>query len=327
MQGVVTDRAVFASPVIDYAFLVAPFWIGALYLAGISVFPDYRPFIFFIFLVLIGEPHFGTTWLFLSTRENRKWVWKRRNILVYLPLVITAVYLLIGTTDLQAAILIGGVASGFHVTRQSVGIYRLYGGGRGDVSERAIYIASFGFLAIGFARFYASKLPLPVSLIDAVTPVVEPVSLAFTGWLIASLISSAIQLRSTKCWFAVLTGIAIYFPYCFVQEPEDAIAIGVGMHWCQYLAINCAVYGRRAFSGAAGATSFARLWLVVVLIGVYAILMATISTSAGTSLRPASIWLLLPLCGQLLHYYLDAFLWRFSDPHIRKNVGAHLWAR
>jgi hypothetical protein len=40
----------------------------------------------------------------------------------------------------------------------------------------------------------------------------------------------------------------IYFPYCFVQFSQDAIAIGVGMHWCQYLAINYAIYGRRAFS-------------------------------------------------------------------------------
>jgi hypothetical protein len=49
-----------------------------------------------------------------------------------------------------------------------------------------------------------------------------------------------------KRWFAVLTGAAIYLPYCFVRVPADAIAIGVGMHRCQYLAINYAVYTRRA---------------------------------------------------------------------------------
>jgi hypothetical protein len=55
--------------------------------------------------------------------------------------------------------------------------------------------------------------------------------------------------------------------------------------------------------------------------------MATIGTYGGTSLRPTSLWLIVPLCGQLLHYYMDAFMWRFSDPHIRKNVAAYVFAR
>jgi hypothetical protein len=66
---------------------------------------------------------------------------------------------------------------------------------------------------------------------------------------------------------------------------------------------------------------------VVVLIGFYAVVMAAIATSTGTNFGPTSLWLLLPLRGQLLHYYLDAFIWRFSDPHIRQNVGSHLRAR
>jgi len=122
----------------DYALVVAPFWIGAVYLAAISVFPNSRPFIFFLFLIVLPESHFGTTWLFFFARGNRRWVWERRGRLVYLPLVMTGAYVLIGATNLEAAILIGGLASGVHVTRQSIGIYRLYGAsGEMPTSERS----------------------------------------------------------------------------------------------------------------------------------------------------------------------------------------------
>jgi hypothetical protein len=28
---------------------------------------------------------------------------------------------------------------------------------------------------------------------------------------------------------------------------------------------------------------------------------------------------------QLLHFYYDAFIWRFSDPHIRREVGSFIF--
>jgi hypothetical protein len=261
------DRSIFAWPVVDYALVVAPVWVGAVYLGAVSRFPDCRPFIFFLFLMVLGESHFGATWLFFLARENRRWLWERRIRLIWLPLGITAVYILIGRTNLEAAIMIGAFASGVHVTRQSIGIYRLYGGERGDANERAIYAASFGFMGIGFVRFCAPRLALSPSLIDVVLPLTQRISLVFLCWVSACLILAAIQLRDSKRWFAVVTGAAIYFPYCFVQFPQDAIAVGVGMHWCQYLAINYAISGRRAISQRADRAGAGRVAAVVGLIG------------------------------------------------------------
>ena len=39
-----------------------------------------------------------------------------------------------------------------------------------------------------------------------------------------------------------------------------------------------------------------------------------------------NLTLLIPLSGQFIHYYLDAFIWKFSDDHIRNNVGKRLFA-
>ena len=50
-------RALFVWPAAEYALVLAPFWIGVLYVTGVCAFPDYRPFVFFIFLILLGESH------------------------------------------------------------------------------------------------------------------------------------------------------------------------------------------------------------------------------------------------------------------------------
>ena len=58
----------------------------------------------------------------------------------------------------------------------------------------------------------------------------------FYGLLIAlnfkKLLSKDIQLL-----MPLITGIFIYLPILFFDDLATATAVGVGMHWCQYLAI------------------------------------------------------------------------------------------
>lgn len=326
-----TDRSIFRWPAADYAFMVAPFWIGVLYLGSIALFPESRTLIFFLFLMLLGETHFGSTWLFFFTRENWTWIWERRVTLIYGTAALVALYVLIGLHDLGLAVLIGGAASGFHVTRQSIGVYRLYGGKHNDLNELAIYVCSFGFIGIGFTRFDLWRLHLPQVLTDFINVMLLPGTLALIAAMLVYLVYIMPKIGTMKRWFALFTGCVIYLPYSFVAVPQDAIAIGVGMHWCQYLAINYAVYHRRANAADAAPTprtrNLSERSIIVLFIAAYALGMAAIGTSFGSELRPSNLWILIPLCGQLIHYYVDAFIWRFSDPHIRTEVGAYITAR
>ena len=34
--------------------------------------------------------------------------------------------------------------------------------------------------------------------------------------------------------------------------------------------------------------------------------------------------ILIPIIGQMIHFYLDSQLWKFSNPHNRENVLAYL---
>ena len=43
-----------------------------------------------------------------------------------------------------------------------------------------------------------------------------------------------------------ITGIYIYLPLLFFENLSVATAVGVGMHWCQYLAIIWSTYLRKS---------------------------------------------------------------------------------
>jgi hypothetical protein len=34
---------------------------------------------------------------------------------------------------------------------------------------------------------------------------------------------------------------------------------------------------------------------------------------------------LIPIIFQLYHFYIDGFIWRFSDPHIKKQIGTYMF--
>ena len=56
------------------------------------------------------------------------------------------------------------------------------------------------------------------------------------------------------------------------------------------------------------------------IIIMYGIIMATLSLSNKFDNEIFKHLLLIPLLGQLLHFYIDGFLWKFSDPHHRTNT-------
>ena len=68
------------------------------------------------------------------------------------------VYVVIGLIDFRSAVLLGAVASGFHVTRQSIGVQRLYSQAINVFYEYITYAASFFFIFIQL--YYGGFIPL-----------------------------------------------------------------------------------------------------------------------------------------------------------------------
>ena len=228
-------------------------------------------------------------------------------------------YLLIGFKSLFAAVFIGSVFSAYHVTRQSVGISRLYGTKKNSLFELGIYFFSGIFLFIGFLRFFYNDI---ITALNINLPQYNSNNFnIYLVMLLASVFFCLFNNSNYKKLFITLSGCLIYSPYLFVENPYQAVIIGVGAHWCQYLGLNYKIYfkSQSVFKGNIKL-------LVLLFIIFYASVMAILGYQSHLNRTYLDYLILIPLTGQFFHYYTDMFIWRFSDLHIREYIGQKLFS-
>ena len=150
-------RTIIHNKFFEFNFILFPIWILPVYLFFSNIIES-QEYVFLVFLILFGETHFASTFLFYFEKKNHHYIKSNLHIMVIIPIIILMVYFVIGFIDFRSAILLGAVASGFHVTRQSIGIQRLYSQSRNVFYEYITYASSFLFIFIGFCRFYLPDL-------------------------------------------------------------------------------------------------------------------------------------------------------------------------
>jgi hypothetical protein len=109
---------------------------------------------------------------------------------------------------------------------------------------------------------------------------------------------------------------------CFVSNPVHAIIMGVTMHYTQYLYLTFNIYKLRKNEqdGNVNKTFFNRLYNYFVIIFLYAIVMAGLSTFGKADSIYLKQLIIIPIIGQMLHFYLDSQLWKFSEKNNRDNT-------
>jgi len=304
----------------EFNFILFPIWILPVYF-GISNIIKSQEYVFLIFLLLFGETHFASTFLFYFEKKNHHYIKTNFNIYVIIPTIILILYLIVGFVDFKSAVLLGAIASGFHVTRQSVGMQRLYSLSRNTFYECVTYASSFLFMFVGFCRFWLLDLVKGFNInydIKINYFISTNFSFLFIFVVILFSIIAITEKTNLKKRITNLTGVLIYAPYLFVNNVYDAIIIGVGAHWCQYLAINYKVYFFKQ------KLDFRKKSFIIFIFS-YATIMAVLGYKYNFD-KVINYLILIPLSGQFFHYYIDSFLWRFSDPHIREVVGKRLFS-
>ena len=306
-------RSIFQNTLFEYLFILFPFCISLFYftIKSFSSFDEELIFLFFLFF--FGETHFAATYLFFLNKENHLWIKKNIFPIIIFPIILLVCYILVGLKNLSLAILIGSIASGIHVTRQSIGIQRIYDLNKNKFYEFVTYFFSFLFLFVGFYRFYLKNL-LEISNLNQFNYLIIDYNLNIFYFFILFL--GIIIAYSEKTYFkkkiANVTGVLIYSPYLFTETIFDAVIIGVSAHWLQYLAINYKIY----FTTLSIFKNSTKI-IILSLIIVYTSLMSFLGYKMHFDRQAISYLLLIPLTTQFFHYYIDAFIWRFSDPHIR----------
>ena len=292
-----------------------PILFPLLYGLILYIFPEFETQLIFITILILAEPHFGATWPFFLNSVNDGFIKSKRNDLMIIPSLIIIGSLLGFFLFKNLFLLIFFAANIYHVMRQSFGFCKLYCKNEYEkkIQEYLIYFFNFLFFLIALFRFYF--------------PLIQTDDLIILNLIVISMfllisIYYVYKFKFTQNFLVFLTGCLIFFPTCFVINPVHAIIMGVTMHYTQYLFLTHNVHtGRKKESSNENNFSNKKYFLIIAL---YAIVMSIFSIFGKFDANLLKSLILVPIIGQMLHFYLDSQLWKFSEKHNRDNVLRHI---
>ncbi len=297
----------------EFVFVKFPIIFPLIYGLILISFPTFETFLIFFTILLLAEPHFGATWPFFINECNYDHIKKNKVSLVYTPIIIIVLSLLGFIFFNKIFYLIFFAVNMYHVTRQSFGISKLYSIEKKDIKfqETLIYIFNILFFLIGYFRFFLN--------IDF-----SAFSFFLNAIIILSLIISSIvylfKFGLNQNLFTFITGCIIFYPVCFVENPVHVILMGVTMHFSQYLFLTNKIVTKRENVIKKEHINLRYSKYFIFIIVIYGTLMAALSMFGNSETTYLKSLIIIPIIGQMLHFYLDSQLWKFSVKHNRENV-------
>jgi len=294
----------------EVLFVKFPIIFPLVYLFCLYLFPQYETQLILITILLLAETHFGATWPFFINSVNKNFIFKKKISLIYIPIFITILCFLGFFYFKNLFLLIFFACNVFHVCRQSFGIMNLYTVNLLEKKNYSylIYFFNLVFFVVAFFRFYI--------------PLIDNNNLFFLNLIVVIVIAMSILVQLIKFGFSehfltLITGIMIFYPVCFVQNPVHAIIMGVTMHYSQYLFLTNKVIFKRTLVGLSNRNTTTRFWLTVFI---YSVIMTFFSVFTRHESDILKNLIVIPIVGQMLHFYLDSQLWKFSEKHNRENI-------
>tara|TARA_Y100000022_G_scaffold156749_1_gene139139 strand:- start:469 stop:948 length:480 start_codon:yes stop_codon:yes gene_type:complete len=158
-------------------------------------------------------------------------------------------------------------------------------------------------------------------------PVIEEDSLLILNFIIILTMLIVFWFEFKKFGFSenfltLITGVLIFYPVCFVANPVHAIIMGVTMHYSQYLYLTSKVINKRNNNNDLNKKSKIFSFLFIIII--YSLIMSILSIFGKNDSEFLKNLIFIPITGQMLHFYLDSQLWKFSEQHNRENILRYL---
>jgi len=306
---------------IDFLLIKFPIIFPLIYAYVLYAFPKFENLLVLLTLILLAETHFGATWPFFLSKVNHEKILKEKAIYIAIPLLII-VYSLFGFFYFNSFyLLLFFAVNVFHVARQSYGICNIYSNNKQETKfqEFLIYFFNLAFFAVAIFRWY-----IPIISEDNILllNLVAITSITFVS------IFYILKFGFSNNFLTFLTGIILFYPMCFAAKPIHGILMGAGMHYAQYIVLTYKVTSERKmenkFLKKGGFTSYSNAPFFLIIIS-YGLIMGLMSLTKGLEDQMLKNLIIIPLIGQLLHFYLDAVLWRFRDSHNRKVTLRHLF--
>ena len=252
-----------------------------------------------IVMLLLAEPHFAMTIPLLW--GYREFFTTERVYFIYIPLLIIIGSSLLFYIDTAIFSYLFLLANIYHVNRQSRGFLLIQGKVTLDVAKFYEFSLHTFFLLVFLSRIY---LPINAVILTGVAFVII-LGLSMAIWYLQ---------KNTKPslfqMLVVLQGYFIFLPVVFFEDLLLAFAVGISIHYIQYLAISFPVC-RKSFG-------YSLMPICIFLLG-YSIL-SNASLSGFFTFEKLSVIILIPTTLQLLHFYFDGFIWKKSNVIVRQTL-------
>ena len=306
------NKKIIISNISDTFLIKFPIIFPIIYFFSLSIFPEHENLILFTTLLLLAEPHFGATFPFLLNIKNKEEIKNKRIVYIVFPIFL-AIFSLVGFfTFYSVFILLFFTFNIFHVTRQSLGISKLFASNFGQINfqKYVIYGVNIFFFIIGILRFNLTNLiQLDTFYITSFASIV----------ILISSIIFLIKFRDFGNLLTLITGCLIFLPICFMEKPIHALVMGVTMHYSQYLVLTLKIHKGRNKDNEndiEDKSSFSYFSNFILIISIYGLVMSILAFAPNYDATLKNL-IVIPLVGQMIHFYLDTFLWRFQEQHHR----------
>lgn len=285
-----------------------PIFFPLIYLTLYFAFPDMNKLLAFAVLLLMAEPHFGATWtLFFDrrVREEAKREFYSFFVVSGLLLIMSGVFYFIATTIFYLLFFAFNV---YHVSRQSVGVCSLYSTVQSEkqMQKLSVYI-------INFIIFIGATLYLMLGIVTAETAAILGILIFIV--IFGLVLRQFLRFKDLENCLTTLTGCMIFLPAFYVTEPLHAILCGVTMHYSQYLYLTAKIYYKKT-KEIRKPFIFSNSFLLFVI--AYGALATGLTALPSLGMHTLDFLILIPIAGQILHFYLDGLLWRFSKKSNRE---------
>ena len=270
-------------------------------------------YLIIITILILAEPHFGATWPFFINKINKKYILDNKFFLIKTPVIILILCVLGFFLLKNLFLLIFFGFNIYHVTRQSFGIAKLYCNNSEELKniEIILYFWNIFFFLIGFLRFYYPLITTQHTNVLNILVIIV-FFLNFFYYLL--------KFKFTENFLILFTGVIIFYPICFVNNPIHAILMGVTMHYSQYLVLTYKITKCRELE----INNQKKNYYFIVTIIFYSIFMTIFSLTSKSNIELLKNLIVIPIAFQMLHFYLDSKLWKFSESHNRLAVLHYL---
>lgn len=314
MKSTIVDRKV------DFFLSVFPIWVPIIYFFFLISFPNFENLIFILTMLILGETHFGITWLIFADKKNIKWALDNKKYSIFYPILLI-VFIVIGYFFISKNITLFLVLlfNFYHVTRQSEGIAKIYCyGNKNDtfISKLIIYIFSLYFIFYSLEVFIF-KTSFVFSILSYQTILIILISV-FILWYFVNFFKNSS--KDIFLLFSSLTGALMFFPFMITDKMIHAFGMGVGMHYCQYILFSFTILSRRSNVRSINSKSLLVMTIIFILFIYSSIMIIFSNIDKQLNINSLSFLIIIPIILQTLHFYADMFIWKFSYNHQRNNI-------